>query len=36
MSVPEYQDDQKSQTKRKSLDAWVRAVDAHGGFERWA
>jgi len=30
------QDDQRNQTKRKFLDEWVKAVNAHGGFGRWA
>jgi len=30
------QDSQKDQTKRKFLDEWVTAINAHGGFGRWA
>jgi type III restriction enzyme len=30
------QDDQQSQTKRDSLAEWIRAVNDHGGFGRWA
>ena len=30
------QDDQQNRTKRESLDEWVRAVYAHGGFGKWA
>jgi type III restriction enzyme len=30
------QDTQKDKTKRSFLDEWVRAVNAHGGFGRWA
>ena len=29
------QDDQQNQTKRVSLDEWVRAVNSHGGFGVW-
>ena len=29
------QDTAKDQTKRKYLDAWVEAVNAHGGFGHW-
>lgn len=29
-------DDQHNRTKRQFLDEWVRAVNAHGGFGRWA
>jgi len=28
-------DDQQSKTKRESLNEWVKAVNAHGGFGRW-
>ena len=30
------QDSDRDQTKRRFLDEWVRAVNAHGGFGRWA
>jgi type III restriction enzyme len=30
------QDSQQHQTKREFLDEWVRAVNQHGGFGRWA
>ena len=30
------QDSDRDQTKRQYLDEWVRAVNAHGGFGRWA
>lgn len=30
------QDTQQDKTKREFLDEWVRAVNAHGGFDRWA
>jgi type III restriction enzyme len=30
------QDSQQDQTKREFLAEWVRAVNAHGGFGRWA
>lgn len=30
------QDTQQDKTKREFLDEWVRAVNAHGGFGRWA
>ncbi|MEK6323057.1 MAG: DEAD/DEAH box helicase family protein [Acidobacteriota bacterium] len=30
------QDSQQNQTKREFLDEWVRAVNGHGGFGRWA
>ena len=30
------QDSDRDQTKRQFLDEWVRAVNAHGGFGRWA
>lgn len=30
------QDDQQQQTKRDFLAEWVRAVNGHGGFGRWA
>jgi type III restriction enzyme len=30
------QDDQQNRTKREFLDEWVRAVNAHGGFGKWA
>lgn len=30
------QESQKDRTKRKFLDEWVRAVNAQGGFGRWA
>ena len=30
------QDDEQNQTKRRFLDEWVTAVNAHGGFGRWA
>lgn len=30
------QDTDRDQTKRQFLDEWVRAVNAHGGFGRWA
>ena len=29
------QDTQQDKTKRRFLDEWVRAVNAHGGFGRW-
>lgn len=29
-------DDQQNRIKRQFLDEWVRAVNAHGGFGRWA
>ena len=29
-------DSQENQTKRQFLDEWVRAVNAHRGFGRWA
>ena len=29
------QDDEEQQTKRRYLDEWVRAVNAHGGFGVW-
>jgi type III restriction enzyme len=29
-------DSQESKTKREFLDEWVKAVNAHGGFGRWA
>jgi type III restriction enzyme len=29
-------DDQQNQTKRVFLAEWVQAVNAHGGFGRWA
>jgi type III restriction enzyme len=29
-------DDQRNRTKREYLDEWVKAVNAHGGFGRWA
>ncbi len=29
------QDDEQSHTKRLSLDEWVQAVNAHGGFGEW-
>ena len=29
------QDDEQNQTKRRFLDEWVTAVNAHGGFGRW-
>ncbi len=29
------QDNQQNQTKRTSLDEWVRAVNGHGGFGVW-
>jgi type III restriction enzyme len=29
------QDDEEQQTKRRYLDEWVRAVNAHGGFGAW-
>lgn len=28
-------DDEQSRTKRRFLEEWVRAVNAHGGFGRW-
>ena len=30
------QDSEQNQTKRRFLDEWVQAVNAHGGFGRWA
>jgi len=30
------QDSQESKTKREFLDEWVKAVNGHGGFGRWA
>ncbi len=30
------QDSQEGKTKREFLDEWVKAVNAHGGFGRWA
>jgi len=30
------QDSQQNRTKREFLDEWVRAVNEHGGFGRWA
>ena len=30
------QDSDRDQTKRRFLDEWVRAVNAHGGFGRWS
>jgi type III restriction enzyme len=30
------QDDQQNRTKREFLDEWVRAVNSHGGFGKWA
>lgn len=30
------QDSQENRTKRQFLDEWVNAVNAHGGFGRWA
>ena len=30
------EDSQQNKTKREFLDEWVRAVNAHGGFGRWA
>jgi type III restriction enzyme len=30
------QDSQQDKTKREFLDEWVRAVNSHGGFGRWA
>jgi type III restriction enzyme len=30
------QDDEQNQTKRSSLDLWVKAVNAHGGFGAWS
>jgi type III restriction enzyme len=30
------QDTPKDQTKRRYLDEWVKAVNAHGGFGQWA
>ncbi|MBI3989473.1 MAG: hypothetical protein HY347_07630 [candidate division NC10 bacterium] len=30
------QDSQQDRTKREFLDEWVRAVNQHGGFGRWA
>ena len=30
------QDSDRDRTKRKYLDEWVKAVNAHGGFGRWA
>jgi type III restriction enzyme len=30
------QDSQQNQTKREFLDEWVRAINGHGGFGRWA
>jgi type III restriction enzyme len=30
------QDNQEQRTKREFLDEWVRAVNGHGGFGRWA
>ena len=29
-------DTQQDQTKRRFLDEWVRAVNGHNGFGRWA
>ena len=29
------QDDEQNKTKRRFLDEWVTAVNAHGGFGRW-
>ncbi len=29
------EDDEQNQTKRRFLDEWVTAVNAHGGFGRW-
>jgi type III restriction enzyme len=29
------QDSDQDQTKRRFLDEWVNAVNAHGGFGRW-
>jgi type III restriction enzyme len=29
------EDSEKDQTKRRYLDEWVRAVNAHGGFGKW-
>ena len=30
------QDSAENQTKREFLDEWVRAVNAHGAFDRWS
>jgi len=30
------QDNQEQQTKREFLAEWVRAVNGHGGFGKWA
>jgi hypothetical protein len=30
------QDTQQDKTKREFLDEWVNAVNAHGGFGKWA
>ena len=30
------QDNEQDQTKRRFLDEWVKAVNAHGGFGHWA
>ena len=29
-------DTEQDRTKRRFLDEWVQAVNAHGGFGRWA
>ena len=29
------QDSEQNQTKRRFLDEWANAVNAHGGFGRW-
>ncbi|MCA9466289.1 MAG: hypothetical protein KC643_12725, partial [Nitrospira sp.] len=29
------QDNEQNQTKRRFLDEWVNAVNAHGGFGKW-
>jgi len=30
------QDSQENDTKRRFLDEWLKAVNAHGGFGQWA
>ena len=30
------QDSEQDRTKRRFLDEWITAVNAHGGFGRWA
>jgi type III restriction enzyme len=30
------QDSDENRTKRRFLDEWIQAVNAHGGFGRWS